>query len=67
MTSHARARGDGGAAIVEAALVLPVLIALIMGLIEFSSVFSSISASFRCLSEGSPTTQFRSIPAEYFL
>lgn len=51
-TSRWRAHGDGGAAAVEFALVLPILVALLFGIVEFGFAFNTQISMTQAAREG---------------
>jgi Flp pilus assembly protein TadG len=57
-----RSRDDRGAAAVEFALVLPVLILLVLGLIEFSRVFNTQISISNAAREGARTMAIENDP-----
>ena len=52
MTRSARVRGDGGAVVVEAAVVLPLLFMLVVGVLEIGSALKSYSGSANAVRAG---------------
>jgi hypothetical protein len=52
MLSGRRLRGDDGAALVEGAIVIPVLLAITLAVIEFGMLFSSVSTTTSASRDG---------------
>ncbi|MHA6668501.1 TadE/TadG family type IV pilus assembly protein [Homoserinimonas sp. A447] len=63
MTASQKAADDSGAAAVEFALILPVLILLLMGLIEFSLLFNTQISLTQAAREGARTMAIHNDPA----
>lgn len=64
MTTITRIAGDRGAAAIEFALVLPVLILLVVGLIEFGRAYNVLISLSNAAREGARTMAIENDPAE---